>query len=192
MIATMVANSSDLTNNAWTTVSGTYAWSGYNVTIQSDYLEIDYYIDVISISNSNSVQLRIDDNTLNSANQTRAANIFLPATYDYVLRIANTATSSWQVRLKQYSDSNIGRLQNFTIYFHDSTGGATSSQIVIQNGTYTTQIGTWYSLGSSTTIYIANVLQANSTGTSYVYTYLEILTPGTTTYARYAVTFQVS
>jgi len=113
------------------------------------------------------------------------------ATYDYVLRVNNTETDSWQIRLKKYSDSNINRLQNCTIYFHNSADG-TSRQIYIQNGAYINQTGPWYDLGDSETIYIAMTVQANSTGTSYVRTYLEILIPNTSTYAQYIITFEIT
>lgn len=190
-LATGVASSGPL-QVSFSTLSGTYSWAGYTVVQQTDFLEIDYYINVTSGRSGKLVYLRIDDSTLALVDQTRAAGVYLPNTYDYVLGVNNTATSSWQVRLKRYSDLNIGRLLNCTIYFHNSTGGGISSQIVIQNGTYTTQTGTWYDMGSSATIYIAMTVQANSTGTSYIYTYLEVLTPGTTTYAQYVITFQVS
>ncbi|MCW3987691.1 MAG: hypothetical protein NWE87_05190, partial [Candidatus Bathyarchaeota archaeon] len=111
--------------------------------------------------------------------------------YDYVLRVNNTVTDSWQIRLKKYADANVNRLQNCTIYFHNSTDG-TSSQIYIQNGLYINQTGPWYDLGDSETIYIAMTAQANSTGTSYVRTYLEIRIPDTTTYAQYIITFEIT
>ncbi len=190
-IATMVANSSDLTSTGWTTVTGTYQWSLYAVTDQTDYLEIDYYIDVITAANSASVSLQIDDNTLALVDQTSAANVYLPSTYDYVLKANNTGTSNWQIRLNKYSDSGISRLQNCTIYFHNSTGG-NISQIEVENGAYVTQTGSWCGLSSSTTTYIAMTVQTNSTGTSYINAYLEIRLPATTTYTRYIISFVVA
>jgi hypothetical protein len=115
----------------------------------------------------------------------------IEATYDYVLGANNTITSPWQVRLKEYSSSGIARLQNCTIGFHNSTDG-TSNQIVIENGSFTTQTGSWYNLGSLETIYIAMTVRASSMGTSYIYAYLEVLIPGTTTYAQYITTFEVN
>jgi hypothetical protein len=190
-IATMVANSSDLTSTGWSTLTGTYLWSVYTVTDQTDYLEIDYYIDVVTAANSNYVYLRIDDNTLALADQTRTANVYLPWTYDYVLKANNTGTDSWQIRLKKYSDSGISRLQNCTIFFHNSTG-ANISQIQVENGAYVTQTGSWCELSSSTTTYIAMTVQTNSTGTSYIDVYLEIRLPATTTYTRYIISFVVA
>jgi len=111
--------------------------------------------------------------------------------YDYVLRVNNTVTDSWEVRLKKFDNSSIDRLQNCTFYFRNATN-ANSTQIVIENGAYINQTGPWYILGDSETIYIAMTVQANSAATSYVYTYLEIRTPNTTTYAQYVVTFEVT
>jgi hypothetical protein len=116
---------------------------------------------------------------------------FTETTYDYVLRVNNTVTSSWEIRLKKYSNSSIGRLQNCTIYFHNSTDGA-SSQIVIENGAFITETGSWYDLSSLETIYIAMTVEANSTGTSSVYAYLEIRKPGTTTFLQYPIAFEIT
>lgn len=115
----------------------------------------------------------------------------IEATHDYVLGVNNTITSPWQVRLKEYSSSSIARLKNCTISFHNSTDG-TSNQIVIENGSFTTQTGSWYNLGSLETIYIAMTVRASSMETSYIYAYLEVLIPGTTTYAQYITTFEVN
>ena len=190
-IATMVANSSDLTSTGWSTLTGTYLWSVYTVTDQTDYLEIDYYVDVVSPATSNSVYLRIDDNSLAAMQQTSAKNIYLPNTYDYVIGVNNTVTDSWQVRLNTYSSSNISRLQNCIIYFHNSTGGNSQNETIVQNGLFIIQTGSWYSLGNSQTIYIAITVQANSTGASYLYTNLEVNALGTSTYAQYIIAFAV-
>ncbi len=113
------------------------------------------------------------------------------ATFDYVLRVNNTETDSWQIRLKKYSDSNINRLQNCTIYFHNSSDG-TSRQIYIEDGSYTNQTGPWYDLGDSETIYIVMTVEATNTGTSYVRIYLEILIPETATYLQYKLEFEIT
>jgi len=112
-------------------------------------------------------------------------------TYDYVLRVNNTVTNSWEARLKKYANASIGRLQNCTIYFRNATN-ANSTQIVIENGSFNQTEGPWYNLDNSETIYIAITVEANSTGTSYVYAYLEIRTPNTTTYAQYVITFEIT
>jgi len=79
-IATNVANSGAL-NTFWSTVLGTYSWATYPVIDQTDYLEIDYYIEVTQIKAGYLVYLRIDDNTLAITDQTRANNIYLPSAY---------------------------------------------------------------------------------------------------------------
>jgi len=112
-------------------------------------------------------------------------------THDYVLRINNTDTDSWQIRLKEASDSAIERLQNCTICFHNSSDG-TSNQIVIESGGYAQDVGPWYDLGSFQTIYIAMTVGAKSTGTSYVRTYLEIRVPGTTVSLQYVILFRIT
>lgn len=189
-IATDVANSGAITLS-YSTLSGTDSWADYTVVDETDYLEIDYYVDITAKRNNEYFNLRVDDNNLAEVNQTRVADIYLPNTYDYVLRANNTETDSWKIRLKKYSDSNIGRLQNCTIYFHNATDG-TSSQLVIENGAFTTETGPWYDLEDSETIYVAMITQANSTGTSRISTYLEVLIPNTTTYVQYIITFEIS
>jgi len=94
-IATHVANSSALTNT-YSTVSGTYSWASYTVIAQTDYLEIDYYIEVTAIKSGNSVYLRIDDNTLATADQTRATNINLPSVFTSEVEFTgSTNTETW-------------------------------------------------------------------------------------------------
>jgi hypothetical protein len=112
--------------------------------------------------------------------------------YNYVLKIVNQVSDAWKIRLTAYSQSNIGRLNNCTIYFRNSSDG-TSRQIYIQNGAYVTQIGPWYDLPASPAErYIAITLDASATGESYVYVYLEILIPDKTTYARYILRFEIT
>jgi len=77
-IATNVGGSGAITTTE-STLSGTYPWSAYTVVDQTDYLEIDYYIDVTKSSPSKTVSLRIDDGSLAVADQTRATNISLPS-----------------------------------------------------------------------------------------------------------------
>lgn len=116
---------------------------------------------------------------------------YTPDTYDYVLRVNNTVTDSWEIRLKKYSNSSIGRLQNCTIYFRNSTND-NSTQIIIENGSSNQTEGSWYDLGSLETIYIAMTVEASSAGTSYVYAYLEVLTPATATCIQYVLTFEIA
>jgi hypothetical protein len=112
-------------------------------------------------------------------------------TYDYVLKIVNQESDTWKIRLNAHSQSNIGRLNNCTAYFHNSTDG-TSSQIAIINGSYTQQTGPWYDLSALETAYMAVTLQASGSEESVLFVYLEILTPNRTTYAQYVLTFIIT
>jgi hypothetical protein len=112
--------------------------------------------------------------------------------YDYVLKIVNQVSDPWEIRLKAYAQSNIGRLNNCTLYFHNSSDG-TSRQIYIQNGAYVNQIGPWYNLPASPAVmYIAVTLNANYSQLSYVYVCLEILIPNKTTYTQYILAFEIT
>jgi KaiC/GvpD/RAD55 family RecA-like ATPase len=79
-LAVSVANSEPLAKNVQT-LSGTYNWPGYAVVNETDYLEIDYYMDVLSVDLEAIGCLRIDDATSVIADQTRVANIMLPSEY---------------------------------------------------------------------------------------------------------------
>jgi hypothetical protein len=111
-------------------------------------------------------------------------------TYNYVLKAINNVTDAWKIRLKAYSQSNIGRLNNCTIYFRNASDGF-SGQVYIVNGNYTQQTGPWYDLPASPAErYIAITVQANNSEVSYVNVYLEILIPNKTTYTQYVLTFE--
>ena len=114
------------------------------------------------------------------------------ATYDYVLKIVNQVSASWKIRLRAYSQSNLARLNNCTIYFHNDTDG-TSGQIYVVSGNYTQQTGPWYDLPSSPAErYIALFLDASNSEISYINVYLDILVPDKTTYAQYILTFEIT
>jgi len=94
-IATDVANSGALTTS-WSTVSGTYSWAAYTVVNQTDYLEIDYYIEVTSPKAGYFVNLRIDDNTLTVTDQTSATNICLLNEHTMEVEFTGSSnTNSW-------------------------------------------------------------------------------------------------
>jgi len=113
------------------------------------------------------------------------------SSYDYVLKIVNNVSDQW-IRLRAFSQSNITRLNNCTIYFRSSSDN-TSRQIYIVNGAYVNQTGDWYDLPASPAErYIVVKLQANDSNISYVYVYLEIRVPNKTTYAQYFITFEIT
>ena len=67
---------------SWATISGNYSTATYNVVDQTDYLEIDFYMNVTTKSNNNNqISLRIDDNSLALASQTRINGVNLPTVY---------------------------------------------------------------------------------------------------------------
>lgn len=112
----------------------------------------------------------------------------IPQDFDYILKVINEGPNLRKIRLNAYSDTNIGRLDNCTIYFYNGGG---SSQIVIIDGSYEKQVGTWYDLAASDTDYIAIHVEAYP-GVSYIYVYMEILISNTTTYAQYIITFEIN
>jgi len=110
--------------------------------------------------------------------------------YDYVLKVRNQVTGTWNVSLRVYESSNVARLANATISFHD---GSSSDQIIISNGNITQSEGPFYDLGESATIYISmSNLQAAISESSYIYAYLKILVPGTSTYNLLIITFEIA
>lgn len=112
------------------------------------------------------------------------------STYDYVLKINNTVIDAWKINLKVYSSSNVDRLSSATIYFHD---GTTSDQIIISGGVITQSEGPQYDLLGSSTRYISIAnLNADTSGTSYLYFYLKILVPSTSTYSLFIITFEIT
>jgi len=111
--------------------------------------------------------------------------------YDYVLKIVNKVSDRW-IRLRAFSQSNITRLNNCTIYFRSSLDN-TARQIYIVNGAYVNQTGDWYDLPASPAErYVVVKLQANDSNVSYVHVYLEIRVPNKTTYAQYVITFEIT
>lgn len=114
------------------------------------------------------------------------------ASYDYVLKLVNKVTNAWNTSLVIYSSSNIDRLLNATIVYHD---GTSSNQIVITNGTVTQSVGQLYNLpgGNGTTIYISvSNLLASTTATSYLYVYLGLFPASSSPFNVYRITFQVT
>jgi len=94
-IATNVADSADLPSTP-TTLSGTYFWATYTVADQTDYLEINYYVEVASATSGISAYLRIDDSALPTVDQTRISNIMLPSEYTAEVEFTGASnTYSW-------------------------------------------------------------------------------------------------
>ena len=108
-----------------------------------------------------------------------------------MLNVVNQVANGWNVSLKVYNSSNIVRISNAIINLHD---GTSSDQIVVNSGSIIQSQGALYNLPGSagSTVYIGmSNLLANATGASYLYVYLKILMPNTTTYSLYVITFEI-
>jgi hypothetical protein len=106
-----------------------------------------------------------------------------------VLQIFNQTNDYWSLQLIKYDDNNISRLTNCTIWFHN---GNTSVQIKILDGIYNQTSGEFYNFPTDMDTYITITATTNSSGTSYVYTYLKILKPNMLTYFLYITTFEIT
>jgi len=112
------------------------------------------------------------------------------STYDYVLAVTEQDAVAWKANLEVYDSSNIARLSNATISFHD---GTSSDQIIVTAGAITQSEGALYDLAGNATVYISvSNLQASTSGTSYLNVYLKILVPIVSTYAQYTITFEIT
>jgi len=125
-IATNVANSLDLTPSA-TTLSGTYSWATYPVVNQTDFLEIDYYVDVAGTFGL-SAYLRIDDSTLPTVDQTRTVNVMLPSEHTVEVELTGTCnTYSWDQLLWTADSAWTTDLAGVTVQLYSYTLGAYST-----------------------------------------------------------------
>lgn len=72
-IASDVSASSSTSSATWVTLTGAnYSFSEYTVVDTTDWFEVDYKCNVTTKKASAFAYLRIDDNTLNTVNQTRS------------------------------------------------------------------------------------------------------------------------
>jgi hypothetical protein len=115
---------------------------------------------------------------------------FTPKAFDYVLEVVNQVSDAWKIRLRAFDQTNIERLFNCTIYFHNAVD--TSRQVYIYNGTYGQLLGSWYDLTGLSTVYVTITVSATSSGTSYIYAYLEVCVPNKSVYNLMIITFQIS
>jgi len=110
------------------------------------------------------------------------------STYNYSLDIVNNDTSPWQVKLEYFNFTNINHV-NTTIVLHDNSTSA--EQITISDGNIN-QTDTYYALTSNATIHLGVMdIVENSPGQATILqVYLTIITPNTTTYTLYIITFE--
>ena len=73
-LRTTLASTTAATGNigaSWSTLSGSYSTSAYTVVSQTDYLEIDCYVEVTTKQNNQNMYLNIDNSSLAQNLQTR-------------------------------------------------------------------------------------------------------------------------
>jgi hypothetical protein len=99
--------------------------------------------------------------------------------YDYILSATSQKTYDQNITLTLNNYSNINRLNNCTVWFHD---GVQSVQIKIINGVVTQNSGQNYLLAASSSRYIAVYVEQNSVGTSTLYLRLEAKTQNSIVY----------
>ncbi len=112
-------------------------------------------------------------------------------TYDHVLKIVNQQATVYNIRLNAQglTQSNIGHLTNFTAWFHD---GSSSLQLQILSGSFSTQTGSLYSLGSLATAFIAVRVTASSSGISTIDFVLQTYHLGGNSHTDYRLTFKIT
>jgi hypothetical protein len=161
-------------NGSWNTVIAALtanAWN--NVSVSSFVSSTELYIRFVGTSESSDTTQstwEIDATLLNVKTDT----------YDYILSAASKKAYAQNITLTLYSYSNINRLSNCTVWFHD---GSQSVQIAIINGVVTQTSGTNYALPAGSSRYIAAYVQQSSPGTSTLSIRLEAKTQNTIVYA---------
>ena len=136
-IATNAAGSVNLTTTP-STITGAYSWPGYTVVDQTDYLEIDYYVQVTTAASGVNAYLRIDDPSLGIVDQTKTSNIMLPSEYTVEAEFSGTSiTQSW-TQLTWTIDSSFtatGVATTFQLYNYTAPGAYSSSGDGFMNDT---------------------------------------------------------
>jgi hypothetical protein len=66
------------------------------------------------------------------------------------------------------------------------------NQIQILNGAYSQNYGDWYDITGLGTIYLAMKISAKNPETTFIYAFLEVLLPNTSTYNLMVIEFRIS
>ena len=161
-IATNVGTSGAITTSA-STLSGTYAWNSYSVVLDTDYLELDFYVDTTTACQGTNANLRIDDNTLTTAQQTRLGNIYLPNEYTAEIVFEGTSNADSWSNLNWTTNSActtggvtvISQLYNFQTSSYPASGDGylqttigtsdvSQTQLITTNPTYYRNATNWF------------------------------------------------
>jgi hypothetical protein len=140
-IATMVAPSTAISATL-SVLSGTYSSTTYTVVDQTDYLEIDYYVQITAARSGRTVTLMIDQGGLPTSFSTRADNIVLASSAQYTSAVEFTGSSN----IKTWTQ---------LVWSFDSSWTTDSVSVTIQlynyqSGSYPTSGDGYYSYTSST------------------------------------------
>ena len=133
---------------SWSTVSGAYSTTAYTVVSPTDYIEIDYYMEVTTNNNNAHMYLSIDNSSLASNLQTQITNINLPTQYTAQGEFDGSSGASglsdliWTI---DSSASNSGVTATFQLY--NWTAGQYPAS---GNGYMTSTLGTTESLNPQT------------------------------------------
>jgi hypothetical protein len=154
----------NITNNAQSCLSGTYA----RIRVTSAYSTTASYQQF-----TNFVRLFQEESILVN---------------DYTLRVTNSGTDLYTVRLVRVSDNNIDRLTNCTVYF---SSGETQLQVI--DGVFTLTTGTLANLPAASSLDI--LIDASTIHLQYasvIDAELEVLRSGTSTYTKFPIHFTVT
>lgn len=142
-IATAVASSPVLSTTV-ATLQGTYSWNSYTVVSQTDYLEIDYYVNVASAVLGANAYLQIDNNAPSIVNQTtRATNVLVPNEYRVEVEFSGTSNTDPWASLVWTIDSSFstsGVTATFQLYNYTADAYSTSGEGYITDTIGTTDI----------------------------------------------------
>ncbi len=137
-VATDVAQSGSLTTSA-STLSGNFNWPTYTVVSQTDYVEIDFYVDSTTVDSSNAY-LMIDNNTLALIDQTRVTNVKLPSQYTCQAELSGTSNlNNWNNILWAIDASSTLANVNAAYQLYNYNSGQYSAS---GNGYLATTLGT--------------------------------------------------
>jgi hypothetical protein len=151
-IATMVAPSNAIPTTL-SVLSGTYSSTTYTVMDQTDYLEIDYYVQITAARAGRTVTLMIDQGGLPTSFSTRAENIVLASSSQYTSEVEFTGSSNTKTWTQ-------------LVWSVDSSWTVNSVSVTIQ--LYNYQSGTYPSSGDGYYSYTSSSANIDETKTQTI------------------------
>jgi len=180
--------------SGWTSVTASFAWK---FTASGTYANNKLNNVTLLLTDDSDVvleELYGDDNS--GSGWTGQASVGYYYRTGITVSASMTAGNSYKLKV-QFNSTDTTDADNPNLTFRIDDVGITfnygnSNQIVIINGSYSTQTGPLYTLPASGTVYIAMHVETSGAGTSKVYAYLEIRVPNTGVYARYVIMFKIT